>query len=175
MITEELKKKANEMATRLIQPQIDRYAKMYLKGYEDALKTMPHEPITDEYDKFFDYMLDSGTMWTNNWHKDKPNSYQSLSYYEAKEYGLPTKEQFEELLANCRELDGTYRGRNGQPIGLPIFSPFENHSLLFWVKSDVVDNEAIVCRFTSNSAPTFGRLFTGTPLYFFRVKNKNDQ
>lgn len=174
MITEEIKAKAQEFAIKALQGQIDALADAYLKGYEDALKTIPHEPIVEEYDEFFDYMLDSGTMWTINFHKDKPNNYQILSYHEAKKYGLPTQEQFEELLANCREINGAYRGRNGQSIGLPIYS-CENHSMLFWVYSDVIENEALACRFTNNSAPIFERVFTGTPLYFFRVKNKNEQ
>lgn len=171
MITEEIKAKAKEFAVNALQGQIDAIADAYLKGYEDALKTVPHEPIVEEYDTFQDMMLDSGTMWTSLFHKKYPSQVGEFGYYKALEYGLPTQEQYEELFSQCRRIGARYVGRNTNKIYLPQ----SDNEYYLWVKSDVINDEAYAYKIAKKQEPELVRIYVGTEQKFLRVKNKNDQ
>lgn len=171
MITEEIKAKAKEFAINALQGQIDAIADAYLKGYEDALKTVPHEPIVENYDTFQDMMLDSGTMWTSGFHKKYPSQVGEFCYYKALEYGLPTQEQYEELFSQCRRMGARYVGRNANKIFLPQLSD----EYYLWVKSDVINDEAYAYKIVNYQEPELVRIYVGTEQKFLRVKNKNDQ
>lgn len=170
MITEELKAKAKEFAINSLQGQIDALADAYLKGYEDAMAAMPHEPIVEECDTFTDLMLDSGTMWTDFVHR-LSNGYHSLGYYAALRYGLPTQEQYEELFSQCRRIGANYVGRNTNKIYVPMSSD----EYYLWVKSDVINDEAYAYKIVNYQEPELVRIYVGTEQKFLRVKNKNDQ
>lgn len=170
MITEEIKAKAKEYAVNALQGQIDAIADAYLKGYEDALKTMPHKPIVEEYDTFVDLQLDSDTMWTSEYHKLDKNMYYELNYFDALEYGIPTEEQFIELFLKCGKEGERYYGRNNSIWVKTYLEP-----VYIWVKSEVEDNKALAYKIQAHQKPVLVKRHVGIPSYFLRVKNKSEQ
>lgn len=176
MITDEIKAKAKDFALSSLQEQIESIEEAYLKGYEEAMKNMPHEPIEDGADHFEDLWLESGTMWSTDVHRTKDGTQpEKLNYYKALEYGLPTKEQYLELFDDIRIDDkNSFVWRSGN--GIAIKSPHKELPGIeyTWVKTeDIIDNEAWAVKWESNSHE-FVRRFTGYDAKFYCVKDKND-
>lgn len=170
MITEEIKSKAKDFALFALQGQIEMITDAYIKGYEDAMKVIPHEPIQDGQDSFQDLMLESGTMWTTDLHGNSFNDIQA-GYYEAFEYGLPTKEQYDELFAKCRRDKNVYVGKNSRSVKIINAKGFPSYT---WVKSEVINDEALAYEWTYMTEPKLVRRYTGFKSYFHRVKNKSE-
>lgn len=170
MITEEIKAKAKEFAQSVLQPQIDAIADAYLKGYEDAMKTLPHDNVIDKNDTFVDLMLDSGTMWSTTVHKLKNSEPKEMDYSSAVRFGIPDKEQFEELFMNCKTHFKHYYEKNGKAVMMyPI-----NETFYVWVKSTVSNFEAFAYKIVSGEEPTLVKRSIHLPAFFFRAKNKYD-
>lgn len=170
MITEEVKKKAKEFAVNALQGQIDALADAYLNGYEDALKTVPHDYIIDKNDTFVDLVLESGTMWSTTVHKLKNSEPKEMDYSSAVRFGIPDKEQFEELFVNCKTHFKHYYEKNGKAV---VMYPL-NECFYVWVKSKVSNFEAFAYKIVPGEEPTLVKRSIHFPAFFFRVKNKYD-
>lgn len=171
-----IEERARAYAQEALKEQLDAVANAYIQGYNDAMANQVHEPISELYDKFVDMGLDSGTMWLHEPSSKTSNQWRDCGYYEALDYGLPTMEQFEEMFARCKMKAGsrvfTLLGPSSNYIRV-VFA--QNNWQRVWVKSDVVNDEAIACRFLDNGEHEYVRHFVGEKLRILRVKNKNNE
>lgn len=164
--------KAKEYAQEVLKDQLAAVANAYIQGYNDAMASQNHEPIKEGKDRFVDLGLDSGTLWTYRPHY-KMGHFQSVGFHEAINYGIPTKEQFEEMLTRCRyHKDYEFVGPSSESVYF-VFTGSSHKRV--WIKSDVVNDEALTCRLHSDGSYEFERLFVGERLRIMRVKNKNEE
>ena len=91
--------KANELLAKAI-------AQAYADGYRDGYKERDFEieclNILGEEASVFNLGLPSGTLWTLKYLEDNQKKKKYLPYAKAAKLGLPTKEQVEELIENCK-------------------------------------------------------------------------
>lgn len=168
-INTNLMDKAREYALQVLDNQIKLVEDAYNRGYADALKTIVSEPIPDGYDTFLDLGLDSGLLWTRTPHHRSSNYFAELGYYEALKIGIPTLEQFEEMISRCKvfKKDREYRGPSSKGIYYGFLS--ERH---IWLKSDVVNDEATAVKFGEDGSYEIKKAFVGSKFYCLRVKEK---
>lgn len=118
--------KMNELMTKAI-------AQAYMDGYRNGYKDRDSEIEESRYMEgeicVHDLGLPSGTLWSLNYLNDDTERTDFLPYIKAVKLGLPTKEQLDELIENCRWL-GEYSssrltfygavciGANGEKITL---------------------------------------------------------
>ena len=118
--------KMNELMTKAI-------AQAYMDGYRNGYKDRDSEIEGSGYMEgeisVHDLGLPSGTLWSLNYLNDESERTDFLPYIKAAKLGLPTKEQVDELIENCRWC-GNYRssritfygavciGANGEKITL---------------------------------------------------------
>lgn len=111
--------KANEAITKAI---ADAYMEGYKAGYKDREEEIPME-LRDNKTEYVDLGLPSGTLWAADYEKlDGELLY--LPYCEAEKMNLPTKEQLEELLSNCKWMHNLGRTTCLGPNGTELY--FEN-------------------------------------------------
>ena len=87
--------KALEALTKVIE-------QAYIDGYQDGYDDGNREaPVVNDDCEYVDLGLPSGTRWASDFMKE---SYRVLylPYGEACKLNIPTKEQFEELLSQCK-------------------------------------------------------------------------
>jgi hypothetical protein len=169
----------------------------YTEGYNRGLKKS-HEIIIDSV-KYIDLGLPSGTLWSNPIDIAPPGcnyrNYKMCSYNEVCELALPTPEDVEELLHHCmlsfhdNPSKAVYvTAPNGQRIVIEtknyLNRPENPHSHLrmrkgetpagtnmFWLKSEVKDNEARVGVVDTNDKTLYTSThFTGFKLPYVLVK-----
>lgn len=150
--------KANEAITNAI-------AKAYMDGYKDGYKDREDElpvDIQDDNTTYVDLGLPSGTLWAADYEKDGDSNLY-LPYCKAKNYKLPTEEQWKELKDNCvwtYEADqygylykGVCIGPNGNHIAF-TYTGFKKadkkesvYTVYFWIASE---NHNAVKMYASN-------------------------
>lgn len=81
-------------------------AQAYIDGYRDGCKDRDAESVKSNDIEgelcVHDLGLPSGTMWTLNYLEDEGRGIRYLPYIKAVKLGLPSREQVEELIENCR-------------------------------------------------------------------------
>ncbi len=81
-------------------------AQAYIDGYRDGCKDRDDESVKSNDIEgelcVHDLGLPSGTMWTLNYLEDEGGEIRYLPYIKAVKLGLPSREQVEELIENCR-------------------------------------------------------------------------
>lgn len=91
--------KMNELITKAI-------AQAYIDGYQNGYNDRDSESVKLDHIEgeicVCDLGLPSGTMWAPDYLKDKYGDTNYLPYVKASKLGLPSKEQVEELIENCR-------------------------------------------------------------------------
>lgn len=166
---------ARAYALEALKDQLQAVENAYLQGYNDALETIKVEPIYDGCDTFVDMGLDSGTMWTNHVCSEDRHS-RHVGYYDALQYGIPTEEQFEELFSRCKYTQPTKRYSFSHIVGPSSESiTCSSTGLVIWVKSDVINDEALTCVLNTDGSHEYVRKFVGEKLHILRVKNKNEE
>jgi hypothetical protein len=102
----ELTEKAEKYAVGKANAAMDKaiaqaYADGYRDGYKDREEEIPMD-LRDNMTEYVDLELPSGTLWANEYEKDANNNILYLPYIQAKRYNIPTKKQWEELVAECQ-------------------------------------------------------------------------
>jgi hypothetical protein len=87
--------KMNELMTKAI-------TQAYIDGYKYRESEIMKVDCIEEKIDIQDLGLPSGTLWSLNYLKDEEEDIKYLPYVKAVKLGLPTKEQIEELIENCR-------------------------------------------------------------------------
>ena len=87
--------KMNELMTKAI-------AQAYVDGYRNGYNDRDSEIARLDDIDVHDLGLPSGTLWSLNYLKDEEEWTNYLPYLEASNLGLPTKEQVDEIIENCR-------------------------------------------------------------------------
>lgn len=106
--------KANQAITKAI---AEAYIEGYQAGYKDREEEIPME-LRDNKTTYVDLGLPSGTLWSNDYEKDRNGKRLYLPYNDASQMKLPTIEQVQELLNRCAwELDSIYSPTYAQCIG----------------------------------------------------------
>ena len=79
-------------------------AKAYADGYRDGYRDRDEEvsiDIRDNKTEYVDLGLPSGTLWASDYEKSD-GKYVYLPYEKSKRMSLPTKDQWQELIASCK-------------------------------------------------------------------------
>ena len=169
--------KANEAIDKAI---AQAYADGYRDGYKDREEEIPVD-LRDNKTEFVDLGLPSGTLWAKEYEKTE-NGFLYLPYIQAKDYNLPTRSQWEELVKYCRwgKYGNVFRctGRNGKTLDFPqtgkYYTNFENGGNSYlWLLEDSLDeeNNAYACIHDATS-PQIGSCFMGFKLPIRQVKVK---
>lgn len=170
----------------------------FTEGYSQGLKRM--QEVTLDRVRFHDLGLSSGTLWSSpvcENHPDTYVTYKLASYNDVCNLPLPTLEDYQELIHNCRidhntslvSKDIEIIGPNGKRIGIGTqdyrnrpdnpnsmmcirkgesVNEYEN---IFWLKSDVIDNYATVAVLNFNKKTILlSKHFTGDKLPYILVK-----
>lgn len=161
----------------------------YRDGYNDGLKHLELERLEaiKEGVEYVDLDLPSGTLWSSICVSDGLNT-RLLPYIEASKLSLPTKEQFEELISNCKyheimgvnSVDGVwFIGKTGNKITIPYVEIMELFrgvkKLYFWLRDDNDSNnkERAGNHFGNTKHPFYTeKVFMGYKLPIMLVKNK---
>lgn len=187
----ELIKKANSYAAEKTNFVMEKaVAQAYADGYRDGYKDRENEIPMNLHDGDTDYVdlgLPSGTLWSADFEIDGEDV-KYLPYEDAEKYGIPTKEQFNELLESCKwefkylssnAREYTCIGPNGNHI---VFSSRgyklagtkrEIEKIFFWVKSTSEDltREAVYLYYHSGEIKKLTEMFSGSMLPLRLVKN----
>ena len=133
--------------------------------------------------------LPSGTLWAANYLEDENGNENFLPYAQAAKLGLPTKEQVDELIENCRWI-GNYSssgwtlynticiGPTGERIKLnslgykvgdrSVDSSYGNETIYFWIQDneDGDEKNAVKIHRVSDGKPTVDiiKIFSGYEL-----------
>ena len=135
------------------------YADGYNEGYNDGINSRAEssEELIGVV-KFVNLKLSSGTEWSSTYIKDSNNMAKFFTYKEASKYEIPSLEDYQELLRECKirnvnnpnnpfEVKGVLIvGENGEVVNLPYTSFLyeaklpSNYvvsgSFMFWLKDD---------------------------------------
>lgn len=175
--------KTNEVLVNAI---AQAYADGYRKGYKDREDEIPVN-LRDGNTEYVDLGLPSGTLWSADFEIDGEDVIYH-PYEDAEKYGIPTKEQFNELLESCKwefkyissnAREYTCIGPNGNHI---VFSSRgyklagtkrEIGKIFFWVKSTSEDltREAVYLYYHSGEIKKLTEMFSGSMLPLRLVKN----
>ncbi len=154
----ELLDRADKYAAGKANAIIDKaIAQAYVDGYRDGYKDKENEIPVDFrgiMTEFIDLGLPSGTLWSCDFEKEKENN-AYIPYEDALRYKIPTIEQCNELLKNCKFINKAEGfccvGPNGKHI---VFSKtgcklIESDGLscattsLFWIRDDNETNNNV--------------------------------
>lgn len=107
MIMNELQEKAEAYAAEKLNELMSKaIAQAYMDGYQNGYKNRDCEIEKSDHAEggicVHDLGLPSGTLWSLNYLKDEYEDTEYLPYVKAVRLGLPTKEQVDELIENCR-------------------------------------------------------------------------
>lgn len=161
MIMDKLKEKseiyASEKMNELMAKAIAQaYVDGYCNGYQDRDNENKESNFVDDEIEVYDLGLPSGTLWSPNYLKNE-DEINYLPYVEAVKLGLPSKEQVDELVENCR-WHGSFSssrqtlyeafciGASGESISLTtagyemederVDAGYGNASAYFWIQDD---------------------------------------
>ena len=188
----ELREKANSYAEEnVINVLKEAFAKVYADGYRDGYKDRENEIPVDmqlNQTKYVDLGLPSGTLWSENYEmQDDKISY--LPYDDASNYGIPSKEQMQELLDNCQwefhYISSVSRkyiciGPNGNHIafyskGYKLAdTQRESEKIYFWIMSnnDASSKNTAYLYYHNVPIKEIRELFSGNKLPLRLVKKK---
>ena len=136
------------------------FARVYAGGYRDGYKDcQDHVSVNLRASKteYIDLGLPSGTLWASDYEKDD-DEVLYMPYKIAQSYHLPTKEQWTELLENCKWeysiengtlIEARCVGKNGNVLifrktGMLIAENLVNKSggkAIFWVINENKSND----------------------------------
>ena len=161
----------------------------YIDGYNDGLKHLENEKLEaiKEGVEYVDLGLPSGTLWSSSCLNDGKNT-RKLPYIEASKLSIPTKEQFEELISNCKchEIYGVkqsigvcFIGNTGRRVRIPFVEIDELNrgipKLYFWVRDDCESNSKDIATIDYANNKTnlkTDKVFMGYNLPVMLVKKK---
>lgn len=161
----------------------------YIDGYNDGLKHLELERLEaiKEGVEYVDLGLPSGTLWSSICVSDGLNT-RLFPYIEASKLSIPTKEQFEELITNCKRHNifagnkfiGVFLiGKTGKRITLPFVNIQEisrlKNDLYFWLKDDSESDEKdSAAEYHDTKVESFKtkKVYMGYELPIMLVKNK---
>ena len=127
----ELIEKANSYAENNVNEVLkEAFAKVYSDGYRDGYNDCKEEISVDLYcneTQFVDLGLPSGTLWSTDYEKEG-SEILYLPHYKANVLGIPTEEQWNELIENCA-LHYFYEG--GIVKGFSCVGPNGNELVFF--------------------------------------------
>ena len=141
--------KANEVMEKAI---AQAYADGYRDGYKDREEEIPVD-LRDNKMEYIDLGLSSGTLWAKDFEKDAVG-FLYLPYMQAKNYNLPTREQWDELVQSCEW--GWYgqvircTGKNGATLDFPktgrVLTTYGdgNNSYLWLLENTFEDKNAFI-------------------------------
>lgn len=160
---EELREKANSYAEENVNNVLkEAFAKVYADGYRDGYKEREEEiaiDLQDDETEYVDLGLPSGTLWAKDYEREEGNI-KYVSYNVAGKLNIPTEEQWNELVANCKRVfdfefinsnkpslgqhlvNVSFVGRNGNYIKLPCYGIMKADRVddadfvSFWVKEN---------------------------------------
>lgn len=175
--------KTNEMMSQIV---AQAFTDGYRMGYKDRENEIPVD-LRDGNTEYVDLGLPSGTLWSADFEIDGEDVIYH-PYEDAEKYGIPTKEQFNELLESCKwefkyissnAREYTCIGPNGNHI---VFSSRgyklagtkrEIEKIFFWVKSTSEDltREAVYLYYHSGEIKKLTEMFSGSMLPLRLVKN----
>ena len=154
----ELREKANSYAEENVSNVLKEafakvYADGYRNGYKDCQEVIPVD-LKSNQTEFVDLGLPSGTLWATDYEVEGTELVY-LPYENAKSLNLPTKEQWEELISNCKwEYDhaGDFNeayciGPNGNIVIFRITGQVhinkctDSSKAFFWISDDNETNE----------------------------------
>lgn len=157
------------------------YADGYRDGYKDCEEEIPVD-LRDNKTEYVDLGLPSGTLWATEVEKDG-NSVIYLPYCDAKQYSIPSREQFQELITNCRCIQNASGmlccvGTNGNKLIFPptgrVLASYSNQTESYmWLDEETESNEKIMVRIVGTYKET-KPLFEGFKLPIRQVKIKKD-
>ena len=169
--------KANEAIDKAI---AQAYADGYRDGYKDREEEIPVD-LRNNKTEYVDLGLPSRTLWAKEFEKTG-NDFLYLPYIQAKDYNLPTRSQWEELVKYCRWgwYGNVFRctGRNGKTLDFPqtgnICTNFESRGNSFlWLLGDSLDEENNAYAYIHDAVPQqIGNCFMGFKLPIRQVKVK---
>ena len=184
-IQEKAKDYAEGKMTAAIEKVIaDAYAEGYMAGYKDRSDEVPPAVKKDDDVEFVDFGLPSGTLWAKKYLLDSDGKVKFLTFREASEYNLPTKEQFEELIKECRisgleaSNDLFVRGISGNYVRYQtfIFPDRFRTWMLLWLQqdADLTEGNLSDAAFICNSLGSKGvrKSFIGERYPVLVVKSK---
>lgn len=143
----------------LSQVVTDAYMAGYNAGYQDGYNKVVKDSVS-EGTEYVDLGLSSGTLWTSNYAKDENGNVVFLTQKEGMTYNLPTTEQWQELINECKweqksekewTAGGFYHwndwaiclGPNGNKITFEKTGLYEatdcrsrKNEILFWLKAE---------------------------------------
>ena len=130
---EELREKANRYAEKnVINFLKEAFAKVYADGYRDGYKDYQEEvpvELCNNQTEFVNLGLPSGTMWAVDYERTKEEDGEKqvlyLPYGKASQLDIPTEEQWNELLSNCR-WEGSWSGSAITFYGIYCIGPNGN-------------------------------------------------
>lgn len=107
MVMKDIQERAESYAAEKMNDLMNRaIAQAYSDGYRDGYKDWGVDSVKlDSVEGVIcvhDLGLPSGTMWTLNYMEDEEGGISYLPYVKAVTLGLPSKEQVDELIENCR-------------------------------------------------------------------------
>lgn len=169
----------------------------FAEGYSQGFKRV--QDLTINRVKFYDLGLPSGTLWSEPIEAEHPwtyITYELASYNDVCNLPLPTLEDLQELINNCKigntqiisndvEIIGPngkrigigtqdYRNRHDNPNSIMCIRKGESvnkYENMFWIKSDVIDNYATVAVVNFNEKTILlSKHFTGYKLPYILVK-----
>ena len=152
----ELKEKANCYAEEnVVNVLKEAFAKVYADGYRDGYKDREEEVPVDlrnNKTEYVDLGLPSGTLWSKDYEKDDNDHCEYLPYLKASSLQIPTEEQWNELITECRweyERQNGFIficiGPNGNSINFVSIGGFKAESYtyfhritsaIFWLKDE---------------------------------------
>jgi len=169
--------KTNEMMSQIV---AQAFADGYRMGYKDREDEIPVD-LRDGNTEYVDLGLPSGTLWAKGYEKTDDN-FLYLPYVQAKDYSLPTRSQWEELVKYCKWgwCGKVFRctGRNGETIDFPktgkIDTTYENDGNSYlWLLEDSLDDENNAYAYIYQATPQdIGSCFMGYRLPIRQVKVK---
>ena len=124
---------------------IDSYVEGYNIGHYEAMASHNHPKVSLDFE-FIDLGLPSGTLWASDYINTPMHFWHKMNFKEAQRFILPTKEQWEELLHECKLTPYKYglkiTGKNGNEITLELtdltgfFEDFAGY-VQFWIDSEI--------------------------------------
>lgn len=139
---ENLSEKASRYAEEnVIEVLKEAFAKVYADGYHDGYKDHEEEILVDfrEKTEYVDLGLPSGTLWANNYEKAN-GEILYLPYDKALGYIIPSNEQWNELLDNCRWV-GDFSSSRLSFYGITCIGP--NGNSIRFRSAGFVKNEQV--------------------------------
>lgn len=184
--------KMNELMTKAI-------VQAYIDGYKDRDSEIMKMDYIEEGINVHDLGLPSGTLWSLNYLEDEEKETKYLPYIKAVKLGLPTKEQVEELIDNCKWQGESSSsgltfygaiciGANGERIAFNSSGYMEDEknvgapyygggNAYFWIQDEEDGNEKNAIRIydVENGKPKMEivKIFSGYKLPVLIVRKRN--